>query len=255
MNTAILKNDNQIWYVLRFAAPALVLAIGIQGLQTSFDIPEVPVSQQEIQIQQAKNEMGRQYQDLLKTLNATNLSPERIENPGLEQAAIMNLGLQLQQTIMSQIQDPEHPNYRQTIEAAIVRALLTNATEMLLASEVENPTTKNHGDAGIVVSFYSQQKQKQVSLRMPPEMLKVIAQNYAEALITQLQTKNQVAQGTAIQTQKFINDLQNFADAQLTKSAYEGNDQMVDQLQDLNSQLNQEKGYYVDVNGGVYTEN
>ena len=255
MNTAILKNDNQIWYVLRFAAPALVLAIGIQGLQTSFDIPEVPVSQSEIQIQQAKNEMGRQYQNLLKTLNATNLSPEQIENPGLEQATIMNLGLQLQQAMQAQIQNPEHPNYRQTTEAVIVRAILTNATEMLLASEIENPTTKINGDVGIVVSFYSQQKQKQVALRMPPEMLKIIAQSYAEALVTQLQIQNQVAQGTAVQTQKFINDLQNFADIQLTKSAYEGNDQMVEQLQNLNSQLNQEKEYYVDVNGGVYTEN
>ena len=258
MNTATLNNNNnQVWFISTFAASVIVLAIGYQGLQLDYSaIPDTTPSQQELLIKQAKGEMAMQYQSILKNLNTTNLNPDSVENPGLEQATIINLGLQLQQAMLEQIQDPSHPNYRQSIQGALFRAIITNGTQMLLASEVEIPTTEKDGQPGIVLSYYSQQQQKQLMLRMPPEMLKVVSQAYVEALVSQSQLNHRVPFSTAVQSQQLIQNLQSFADSQLEVSAYEGNDQMVSQLQDLNSQLKEEKEvqYYVDLNG-VYSEN
>lgn len=259
MSSLLMNLDNeskkQLAHIGMLACPIIIGTLGLSGLNQSPQLPiQQTLNQQDLLIQQAESNLSKQYQSLLKTLNATNLNPKQIEEPGLEQAAIVNLGIQLQQKITEQIKDPDHPNYRQTIDGAITRALLTNATEMLLASEVEIPNVIKNGEQGIVLSFYSAQRDKQIQLRLPPEMLKVLAQAYTEALVTQAQLSNSQPISTTIQTQKLIQEIQNYADFQLEKSAYEGNDQMVSQLQDLNSQLKQEAQYYVDINGGIYSD-
>lgn len=258
---SLTQNSESFWKFAGPAAAITILAIGFSSIGQPTNLPNMAdlPTEQEIQIAKAKDEMAKQYQALLRGLNATNLNPSSIENPGLEQATIANLGLQLQQAMAKQIQDPSHPNFRQTFDGAIIRAILTNARKMLLESGIDQPTISKDGDPGIVVSYWSAKEQKQISLRMPPAMLSVIAQAYTEALVTQHQIRTATEFPTAVDTQKLILGLEKYADKSIEKSAYEGKDRMVGQIQELNAQLSQEKQekeavYHVDINGGIYTE-
>lgn len=98
---------------------------------------------------------------------------------------------------------------------------------------------------------------------MPPEMLNIVAQAYTEALITQLQVGSSAELSTAVQTQQLISGLQELSDSAIALSAYQGEEKIVEQIQDLNAQLATEKEqkqsgeeyvYVVDTNGGVYSE-
>ena len=260
MNTLSLSQDSELfWKFAGPAAAATVLGVGISVIRQPISLPDMAdlPTEQEIQIAKAKDEMAKQYQTLLRGLNATNLNPSSIEKPGLEQATIANLGLQLQQAMAKQREDPSHPNFRQTSDGAIIRAILTNARKILLESGIDQPTISKDGDPGIVVSYWSAEEQKQISLKMPPAMLSVIAQAYTEALVTQHQIGTATEFSTAVDTQKLISGLEQYADKSIEKSAYEGKDRMIEQIQELNVQLSQEKEavYHVDINGGIYTEN
>lgn len=258
-------NSPEFWRVAGPVSALLILGIGITNLRAAPSFPGIEnmSTQQEIEVQKAEADMATAYQSLLKGLNATNLNPQKIENPGLEQTSIINLGIQLNAAIAKQTQDPSHPNFRQTQQGAIVRAILTNASQMLLASEVEKPTVNKHGSDGIVLSYWSNEQQKQISLKMPPEMLSIVAQAYTEALITQLQIGSSAELSTAVQTQQLISGLQELSDSAIALSAYQGEEKIVEQIQDLNAQLATEKEqkqsgeeyvYVIDTNGGVYSE-
>lgn len=236
---------------IELLAPILVISIGIVAMKeptlpdASADLP----TEQEIKILEAKTKMGEQYRSLLELMNKTNINPEAASNPGLKQAAILNLGIELRERIQQQTQDPAHPNYRRSLEIAMIRALMTNAKELLLAAEVGAPKTKQNGEQGIVISFWS--SGKQTSLKMPPEMLAVVAHAYTEALVSQLQLNNRAEFETALETQRLIASLNEYVDIAIEKNAYEGKEQMIQESQELKKELQE---YYVDTNGGVHAQ-
>jgi hypothetical protein len=244
--------ETEWWWKAGFAGLA---AIGFASqMQPPPSLPITETDPQEAAVEQAREEMAAKYREILESLNTTNLSPVTTEGGGLEQLATVNAGIEIREKVEEQIKDPSHPNYRQDVQTALMRSLLTNATQLALAAEVDDITTKKGGEKGIVVSYFSTEENKQKSLVLPESMLQIIALSYTEALVSQAQIGQVVEQETAIETQKLIQNINNFADSNLVVQAELGKEETTAQLHDLKQQIKQEAMMYVSPDGSVVNE-